>query len=746
MTRILIRCDASLLIGSGHVMRCRTLARELQRCGSEVIFLCRRQPGDLINLLKQEFYVLALPEKPLAACEGLEGRDLYGAWLGCTQDQDAAQCLDVLASAGINGVSWIVTDHYGLDSHWEAQLLWGLSRTDAAPKILVIDDLADRIHQADLLLDQNFFGEATYHRYQELVPTQCSQLLGPHYALLGSDYAQLHQLVPHRTELRRVLVFFGGVDKFNLVGRALEALMDPALAHLAVDVVLGLQSPHRQAVAELVASRPHTTLHEPLPSLSGLIARADLAIGAGGATTWERACLRLPSIVVAIAANQLSSSEALDQAGHLQLLGDGASVTAEQIRSTLLRLLTESKPGKTDIALTDGWGAPRLAMAMLGPQGALSLRPAIAADNALLLHWANEPQVLTNSFSPEPIAPDDHHHWLLKGLADPNCLLLIITTADGCPIGQIRFDRQPASSPDDASEAALKLSLDRCARGHGLADDLVRLGLQAMEQRWSPAPEAMAEFLSGNTQRNVCFARGDITSDSELLSDSHPTASGGDSLALAPSRITLLSDRGSWLNAFLPDLIRALFQRGHAVRWIHTPSALCKGDVCLLLSCGRLLNSQQLALHRHNLVVHASALPKGQGWSPMTWQILEGAKSIPITLFEAVADLDAGSIYLQQNIELHGNELAEEWRVLLAQATSDLCLTWFDHHQKVVNTAQPQRGEASDYRRRRPADSELDPERSLAEQFNLLRVVDNQSYPAFFVLRGRRYTMNLRSD
>jgi UDP-2,4-diacetamido-2,4,6-trideoxy-beta-L-altropyranose hydrolase len=126
MTRILIRCDASLLIGSGHVMRCRTLARELQRCGSEVIFLCRRQPGDLINLLKQEFYVLALPEKPLAACEGLEGRDLYGAWLGCTQDQDAAQCLDVLASAGINGVSWIVTDHYGLDSHWEAQLLFSV--------------------------------------------------------------------------------------------------------------------------------------------------------------------------------------------------------------------------------------------------------------------------------------------------------------------------------------------------------------------------------------------------------------------------------------------------------------------------------------------------------------------------------------------------------------------------------------------------------------------------------------------
>ncbi|MBT66334.1 MAG: methionyl-tRNA formyltransferase [Synechococcus sp. NP17] len=219
-----------------------------------------------------------------------------------------------------------------------------------------------------------------------------------------------------------------------------------------------------------------------------------------------------------------------------------------------------------------------------------------------------------------------------------------------------------------------------------------------------------------------------------------PPLSGGESLALAPGRITLLSDRGSWLNAFLPDLIAALWQRGHAVRWIHTPAALCPGDVCLLLSCGRLLNADQLALHRHNLVVHESALPQGQGWSPMTWQILEGASSIPITMFEAVADLDAGPIYLQQQITLQGHELVGEWRALQASATFELCLAWFDRHQEVVDAAKPQYGEASHYPRRRAADSRLDPELSLAEQFNLLRVVDNERYPAFFQWRGRSYT------
>ncbi len=183
------------------------------------------------------------------------------------------------------------------------------------------------------------------------------------------------------------------------------------------------------------------------------------------------------------------------------------------------------------------------------------------------------------------------------------------------------------------------------------------------------------------------------------------------------------------------------------MRWIHNPAQLAPGDVCLLLrSIGRLLSADELALHRYNLVMHESALPQGQGWSPMTWQIIEGVSSIPITLFEATADLDAGPIYLQQHIPLQGHELVEEWRALQAQATLDLCLAWFDRYREVVAAAQPQHGEASHYRRRLPADSQLDPECSLSEQFNLLRVVDNQRYPAFFHWRGRLYELQIAPD
>ena len=308
--------------------------------------------------------MLALPEQPLAACDGLEGRDLYGAWLGCSQQQDAADCLAALKQAGSSGAQWLVVDHYGLDASWEGAMRESLG-SESPPQLLVIDDLADRSHSCDLLLDQNFFGEATERRYQGLVPPQCRQLLGPHYALLGPEYALLHPLVPPRTELRRVLVFFGGVDPDNCTGEAIKALMAPELAHLAVDVVLGLQCPHRQVVETLVAKRPHTTLHGPQPSLAGLIARADLAIGAGGGATWERSCLLLPSVVVSVAENQHPCARAMHIYDQLIWLGNKDECTIQRLKSVILSVQRQQLQHETMRSMTDGLGSVRICDLML---------------------------------------------------------------------------------------------------------------------------------------------------------------------------------------------------------------------------------------------------------------------------------------------------------------------------------------------------------------------------------------------
>ena len=507
MTRILIRCDASLSIGSGHVMRCRNLARLLQQRGAEVSFICRKQPGDLIHLLENEFSVLKLPEQSLLDCKGLQERQLYEAWLGCSQEQDAVDCLSALSQANMTKASWLVVDHYGLDAKWEVQLLRGMKNENSIPQLMAIDDLADRPHQANLLLDSNFFGEVTEDRYHGLVSEKCRQLLGPHYALLAPEYHHLHPLVPIRTKLKRVLVFFGGVDQNNLTSRTLQALMDPALSDLTVDVVIGRQSPHWKEVKKLVDKMPNTTLHGPLPSLAGLMVRADLAIGAGGATTWERACLKLPSIVVAIASNQLKSAQAMHRAGHLQLLGQEAWVSIEEITSALLTRVKNPDTKGEGSGLTDGWGVSRQAMAMLGAQKSdLKLRPVIKTDEALLLRWANDPQVRSNSFTKEQITPEDHHRWFENGLNNPKRLHLIATTMEGCPVGQIRFDRQSLSQ-ERSNEVIVALSLDRCARGHGLAGEMVKRGLQAMLQRWGGTTKVVAEVLKSNIASNVCFAR-----------------------------------------------------------------------------------------------------------------------------------------------------------------------------------------------------------------------------------------------
>jgi UDP-2,4-diacetamido-2,4,6-trideoxy-beta-L-altropyranose hydrolase len=174
--------------------------------------------------------------------------------------------------------------------------------------------------------------------------------------------------------------------------------------------------------------------------------------------------------------------------------------------------------------LTDGWGAARLATALLGLQPPLQLQTATGCDEALLLRWANEPQVRSNSFSPEPIAPADHQRWFQAGLADANRLLLIARDGQGCPLGQIRFDRQPPAHAQSPREALIDLSLDRCARGRGLAKELVRLGLQAMAQHWGPATEAVAEVLAGNAASQATFAKAGFSLDRlpAVLSPSRP--------------------------------------------------------------------------------------------------------------------------------------------------------------------------------------------------------------------------------
>lgn len=207
--------------------------------------------------------------------------------------------------------------------------------------------------------------------------------------------------------------------------------------------------------------------------------------------------------------------------------------------------------------------------------------------------------------------------------------------------------------------------------------------------------------------------------------------------------ITIVTDDISWMNDYIQELIEQLVKRGYNVNWLHDVNFIEQGEVVFFLGCGQIVPSGILEKNKHNLVVHESDLPWGKGWSPLTWQILEGKNDIPIVLFEAAEKVDSGVIYLKETMHFTGTELVEELRATQADTTFKLCLEFIDNYPDIIDKAVSQEGESSYYRRRTPEDSRLDPDKTIREQFDLLRVVDNKRYPAFFELNGEQYLLKV---
>ncbi len=326
---IVFRSDASVLIGSGHVMRCLALADALTNMGGVCHFICREHQGNFIEHIRNKgFFVHILPVsqgKPSVDINALE----YSCWLGSSQVEDAKYCSVILKELN---VEWLIVDHYALDEKWELIL------KPYYNKLMIIDDLADRKHVCDLLLDQNWFGTLTCNRYEDLINNNATLLLGPKYALLKPEYEHFRNIIPVRKgTIHRILVFLGGSDPSNETKKVLEALDDFKL--LGIDVVVGANHPDPAGIIKIAVARSQVRLYSNMPHLADLMARADLMIGAGGSTTWERMCLGLPSIVISVAANQVSTNTSLMKEGYINFIGEAAVVTSLTIKKAVSDML-----------------------------------------------------------------------------------------------------------------------------------------------------------------------------------------------------------------------------------------------------------------------------------------------------------------------------------------------------------------------------------------------------------------------
>ena len=202
----------------------------------------------------------------------------------------------------------------------------------------------------------------------------------------------------------------------------------------------------------------------------------------------------------------------------------------------------------------------------------------------------------------------------------------------------------------------------------------------------------------------------------------------------------LVDDPQSWIVPYAQSL-KDLLRKDYSAGLYFKASDIPVGDILFLLGCTRIISEEVLKRNKHNLVIHESDLPKGKGWSPLSWQVLEGKNKIPVVLFEAVEDLDAGPIYFKDFIELDGTELLPEIKKQQGEKTIGLVLKFLRNWPNIHG--KPQEGEATYYPKRTFKDDELDPGKSIIENFNKLRIVDNEKYPAWFVYNGCRYKIKI---
>lgn len=359
--KFVFRTDASVEIGTGHVMRCLTLADALRERGAQTLFICRPHRGHMLEQIRARGHELRVMSPAADACAAASAGDTpHSAWLGVQWDVDARETLQLI---GGERVDWLVVDHYALDRRWEREL------RQACRRIMIMDDLADRSHDCDLLLDPTLGRK--HADYTTLVSRNTKMFSGPQYALVRPEFAMRRaESLARRVEpeLRHLLVTMGGIDKGNATGLVLDALDVSSLPpHLRVTVVMGTAAPWLSVIQERASKmRLATDVRVRVDNMAGLMANSDLAIGAAGGTSWERCCMGLPTIQLVLAANQKVIADRLASVGAVTYANE---ITLRKILETLSnadwanQLADQSRIASK---ITDGLGAERMAENLLG--------------------------------------------------------------------------------------------------------------------------------------------------------------------------------------------------------------------------------------------------------------------------------------------------------------------------------------------------------------------------------------------
>lgn len=508
--KIFFRVDASKEIGTGHVIRCITLAKELKEQGANCIFLSRDHKGNLFDYIKDNGFELKILKKNNKNLNNEKSEPFlfHNNWLGVSQTQDALQTIDLIKDLNPD---WLVVDHYGIDYRWHKMM------RSYGKRLCVIDDLSDRKHECDLLLDQNLVKDYQ-HRYDKLVGTKVTKLLGPNFALLQNDYAEIRKFIHSRKFVKNLLVYFGGSDLHNLTEYVTDILIKINYKE-KITLILDSKNSQFARIKDKIKDKKNFELHNNLPSLAYILKDVDVAIGASGTATWERCALGVPSFVITIAENQKLIAAEMHRQGYIKLLGNYDDINSIILEKTLNDIINNrikiEEWSQHCLNLVDGLGAKRVAEILtLDEYSHFDIRYANHSDKEILFEWRNEASVRSNSFSNHEIKFEEHCNWLDNVLKNKkNNIFYIVSTAFGFPLGQVRFS---LSSTGWDLDYSIRVDF----RGKKLAKNLLAKALHSfsMEQpdNFIYARVLTKNLVSQNVLESVGFKKVGFEEDSIL--------------------------------------------------------------------------------------------------------------------------------------------------------------------------------------------------------------------------------------
>jgi UDP-2,4-diacetamido-2,4,6-trideoxy-beta-L-altropyranose hydrolase len=472
MPRALFRCDASAAIGAGHVIRCLALAERLVESGWRVTFAVSPDTKAMM---------------PMITAGGFSVQELAGA----AEDEPA-----LLRGYHPDGIALLVVDHYQRDIHFEEACRgW-------AGQILVMDDATGRQHDCNFLVDAAASDDAAY---KGGVPAHVRLLLGPAYVLVRRAFTTHRAEALRRRDgrpVKKILISFGATDPWNVTPAVLDALASFA-EDISIVVALSSRAPHLDEVHRKLRGRMQLILDA---DMVGLMTEADLAIGAAGATSYERAVLGLPSIIVRLANNQRGIAKALAKAGAVIDAGRSDGSLGSRLSSIVQTLIADpvARIRMTEVAtaLIDGRGWQRLLAEVAGEVRArdgssVRLRLAENSDCDWLLQLQRVPQTRRYARNPSVPTAEEHACWMARIFADQDVFLLLIE-ANGERVGSLRLDR--LKSDDPSFEISIAVCPTRHARG-------IASGALSLARRLEPAAVFEAEISPANVASQKLFER-----------------------------------------------------------------------------------------------------------------------------------------------------------------------------------------------------------------------------------------------